>query len=125
MANSSFQIKNNYTECVYKFVNDTIGAPATFTIDLNTLARSDQTISGTPSAAISSLSFNVNSTSTENIKISRNSVLQYYLTGETEHANAYGADKQNATSNIVVVMGAGTLIMRILKGSEYVVNNVG
>ena len=125
MANSVTQLKNAYTECVYRFVNDTAGTPATFTISLPTLARVDQTIPGgvSPVVKISDLSFNVESGS--NFKISRNSVLQYYLTGTGEHQAAYSSDGQNGTSDIVVVMGAGTLVMRILKGPEFKVNNLG
>jgi hypothetical protein len=58
MANSSYLIKNGITEVVYKFVNDTTASPATFTVTLASLARSDQAIIGTATANISDLSFN-------------------------------------------------------------------
>lgn len=117
MANSATLIKNGISEVVYRFVNDS-ATPQTMTVTLSSLARADQAIVGTPIVGISNLSFNADSGS--NIKVLRNSVLQYFLTGTGEHTAAYATDYQNSTSDVVVTMGAGTLVMRMSKGSEYV-----
>ena len=116
MANSVYQIKNGLSEVVYRFVNDS-ATPATLTVTLASMIRSDQQIIGNATVNISDLSFNAEPGSV--IKVLRNSNIQYYLTGTGNHSGAFGNDKQNNTSDIVVTMGAGTLVMRLLKGSEY------
>lgn len=116
MANSIGQLKNGITDVIYAFTNDS-ATPVNFTVNLTDLTRNDQAIVGTPSANLSNMSFNVDAGSS--IKILRNSVLLYHLTGTGEHTAAYCNDSRNNTSAITVTMGAGTLILRILKGTEY------
>lgn len=114
MASSKVLIKNAPVEAVYKFVNDS-GTPTSFTVTMAELATASQTIVGTPKASISCLSF----CTTASIKISRNGVLQFYLTGDSELPMAYGADTENSSETITVEIASGTLVMRLLKGEQY------
>lgn len=116
MASSKVLIKNGVTEVVYRFVNDS-ATNVQFTVSLAELARSDQTISGTATAGISSLTYCTSAA----IKVSRNSIPQYYFAANSgEHTNAYGTDYENQTHPIVVDIASGVLTLRILKGSAYI-----
>ena len=115
MANSIKLLKNGVTDVVYRVVNDS-ATSATFTITLSSLARSEQTISGTPSVGISSIVY----CTSGNISISRNSkVLYYFAANSGEHSNAYSTDYDQKTSDISITITSGVATIRLLKGPEY------
>lgn len=115
MASSKVLIKKGITDVVYRFVNDS-ATNVNFTVSMAELARSDQTISGTPTAGISAISYCTSSI----IKISRGGVLQYYFSANSgEMANAYATDYENKDQPFSIDVASGVVEIRILKGSEY------
>lgn len=115
MASSKTLIKNGVTDVVYRFVNDS-ATNVQFTVTLAELARASQSIVGTATAGISSLTYCTSGT----IKVSRNGTLQYFFSANSgEHANAYATDYENQDQSITVDITSGVLTLRLLKGSAY------
>lgn len=116
MAIRKYVVKLNHIESLVKIVNDA-DAEASVTIDLDVDLLKDNehlVVGDTPEVGISALEWSVKD-ATGTIKITRNGVRTHTLFASRNLTNAYGADHDNATSDIVVAMTAGTLYIRLLK----------
>lgn len=117
MAISKTVIKLNHIEAVVKIVNDT-AVDATIAIDLDVdLLKPNEVIEGTVKVAISQMEFSVAEAAF--ITITRNAVPVYVLSSTEAFDLSYGADHTEEQSDILVTMGKGTLLIRLLKADGF------
>lgn len=108
--------KLNHIEGIIKIVNDA-AAPAAITVDLDVdLLKSNETLTGVaPIVNISSIEASI-ADGVEVILTRGGTVVQTLFENTNNITNAYGADNQNNTSDVVFnFTGKGTLIVRFLK----------
>lgn len=120
MAIRKYIVKMNHVEALIKIVNDAEPSD-TVTIDLDVDLLKDNEyieVGKTPKVTISALEWSTHTTTglttiTRNAKV----IQRLYATGGL--TNAYGADHEELTSDIVVAMTGGTLYLRLLKLDAY------
>ncbi len=116
MAVTKTVVKSTHNNAVVKVINDSSGAAST-TITLATdLLRSNETISGSPSVSIGRLEFS-SMNGGAGIKIVRNSVVIMQLENSGCFELPFNEDSIQNTSDLVITLDRGTLIMHLLKNN--------